>query len=114
MNVAVGGNFFNDYCTYADESRNKPWKWKSATAMRDFWEAKDNWYPTWDVESENNALQVDYVRVYALDMNNIGNYHWYQTDQSNDINWSHVVWIVFFVFFLLDSFYILLVWYSYS
>jgi len=86
MNVAVGGNFFNDYCTYADESRNKPWKWKSATAMRDFWEAKDNWYPTWDVESENNALQVDYVRVYALDMNNIGNYHWYQTDQSNDIN----------------------------
>ena len=34
---------------------------------RDFWNAKDSWYPTWAADVDNGeqaAMAIDYVRVY--------------------------------------------------
>lgn len=44
--------------------RNKPWKNNSPKAALKFWEAKNQWYPTW--RGDQSALQVDSVKVYAL------------------------------------------------
>jgi beta-glucanase (GH16 family) len=44
LNVAVGGT--NGWWT--DGVASKPWVDASATARRDFWNARDQWYPTWD------------------------------------------------------------------
>ena len=38
---------------------------------REFWEARDKWYPTWkNGKTDDNALQVDYIRVYAATIKN--------------------------------------------
>ena len=34
--------------------------------FRPFWEAKDQWLPTWNAATEDNAMQIDYIRVYSL------------------------------------------------
>ena len=64
MNVAVGGTggYFSDADTNA--AYPKPWLNTSPTGPRDFWNARDNWYPTW--VGDNAAMQVEYVRVYKL------------------------------------------------
>ncbi|XP_022117149.2 beta-1,3-glucan-binding protein [Pieris rapae] len=63
MNLAVGGTngFFPDGVSNPDP---KPWWNGSPTAPRDFWNARNAWLRTWN--GENAALQVDYVRVWAL------------------------------------------------
>ena len=39
--------------------------------FREFWEARDKWYPTWNNgTTDDNALQVDYIRVYAATIKN--------------------------------------------
>jgi len=43
LNVAVGGT--NGW--FEDGVAGKPWVDASATAPRDFWNARDQWYPTW-------------------------------------------------------------------
>jgi hypothetical protein len=43
LNVAVGGS--NGW--FLDEESSKPWVNKAPTARRDFWNARDKWYPTW-------------------------------------------------------------------
>lgn len=84
INLAVGGtNYFPDD---ASNPSGKPWSNNSPRvrglqkmlklnnvgfdfrqAATDFWEARNQWLPTWNLEgSDNAALQVDYVRVYAL------------------------------------------------
>ncbi|XP_072051802.1 beta-1,3-glucan-binding protein-like [Amphiura filiformis] len=68
MNVAVGGTggYFHDSIT--NEPYPKPWSDSSGTAPRDFWLAKDLWYPTWNPTERNGedaAMHVDYVRVWA-------------------------------------------------
>ncbi len=62
INLAVGGTngFFPD-----EAVPGKPWSNLSPTAFRDFWNARGQWYPTW--EGEEAALQVDYVKVWSLD-----------------------------------------------
>ena len=40
---------------------------------REFWEAKDQWYKTWNQTRDDNALQVDYIRVYAATATNSRN-----------------------------------------
>ena len=35
-------------------------------AFGEFWNAKGSWYPTWQAAGKDAALQVDYVRVWAL------------------------------------------------
>jgi len=57
MNVAAGGT--NGY--FPDDA-NKPWKDTDPNAINAFWNAKDQWYPTW--QGESCAMQIDYVHVY--------------------------------------------------
>ena len=39
--------------------------------MRPFWEERTNWLPTWNIETEDNAMRIDYIRVYALHQDHI-------------------------------------------
>lgn len=68
LNVAVGGvnHFFPDN---AENPGGKPWNNTSNKAATDFWNGREQWLPTWqrDVNNgENSALQVDYIKVWAL------------------------------------------------
>lgn len=59
LNVAVGGNkYFSDNLQY---DTPKPWRNYSPHPMRDFWEKKSVWLPTW--HGDNIALLVDYVEM---------------------------------------------------
>jgi len=62
FNVAVGGTngFFGDNWTNANGP--KPWINESPTAPADFWNARNNWLPTW--VGDDVAMAIDYVRVY--------------------------------------------------
>jgi hypothetical protein len=61
INLACGGTngFFPD-----DVTPSKPWSNTGGNAFADFWGARNAWYPTW--QGEDAALQIDYVRVYAV------------------------------------------------
>ncbi|KAL1375963.1 hypothetical protein pipiens_004544 [Culex pipiens pipiens] len=70
MNLAIGaaGGYFPDEPVAVNDPP-KPWKNGSPTAIKEFWEAKDEWLPTWKLDEDNGkgaSLQVDYVRVWAL------------------------------------------------
>ncbi|CEP03396.1 hypothetical protein PBRA_003156 [Plasmodiophora brassicae] len=58
MNVAVGGT--NTY--FEDGVGGKPWVNSDQHSVNKFWDAKDQWLPTWD--GEDAAMKVDYVRIY--------------------------------------------------
>ncbi|KAJ4455561.1 putative Beta-1,3-glucan-binding protein [Paratrimastix pyriformis] len=62
LNLAVGG--LGGY--FSDEAPGKPWRNGSPTAVRDFWQAQKQWLPSWG-PGLDAALQVDWVRVWALD-----------------------------------------------
>ncbi|KAL5013320.1 hypothetical protein ScPMuIL_007590 [Solemya velum] len=68
LNVAVGGTaFFPD--AFRNTPHPKPWRDASQTAMREFWNAKNQWYPTWNADTNNGedaAMQVKYIRVWKL------------------------------------------------
>lgn len=66
INLAVGGTtgFFWD--GLRNENGDKPWTNDSPTAFRDFWRARNDWLPTWNLADDRSHLQVDYVRVFAL------------------------------------------------
>nr|AFR46661.1 gram-negative bacteria binding protein [Parcoblatta sp. PL] len=68
LNVACGGvNYY-----FPDNGENpggKPWSNTSPQASTDFWNGRNQWLPTWQLdvnEGENAALQVDYIKVWAL------------------------------------------------
>ncbi|XP_060554757.1 beta-1,3-glucan-binding protein-like [Ruditapes philippinarum] len=67
MNVAIGGTgFFPDKFV---SPTGKPWQDKSEFTARDFWNARGQWYPTWNADKNNGedaAMQVDYIRVWKL------------------------------------------------
>ncbi|XP_018014472.1 beta-1,3-glucan-binding protein [Hyalella azteca] len=69
LNLAVGGTngFFPDD---VPSSPPKPWSNAEGTAPASFWNARNDWLPTWQngesTISESAALQVDYVRVWKL------------------------------------------------
>ncbi|CAG9764551.1 unnamed protein product [Ceutorhynchus assimilis] len=64
INLAVGGtNFFSDDFT---NQGGKPWSNKSPTAFTDFWHGKSQWESTWNMDSDDTHLVVDYVQVYAV------------------------------------------------
>jgi beta-glucanase (GH16 family) len=63
LNVAVGGNYFPDGCV--NIPFNKPWGMYEPVQMRPFWENRGQWLPTWNAGTEDNAMQVDYIRVYS-------------------------------------------------
>ncbi|CAH2003597.1 unnamed protein product [Acanthoscelides obtectus] len=65
INLAVGGT--TGY--FPEGMRNpkpKPWKNGSPTAMKEFWEKRGDWLPTWNMKGDTSHLQVDYVKVWAL------------------------------------------------
>lgn len=62
LNVAVGGTFFPE--EFKNDPYPRPWYLSSKHPLRDFWERRKLWYPTWD--PKKSALQVDYIRVYKL------------------------------------------------
>jgi hypothetical protein len=42
----------------------KPWLNTSPNVASDFYNGKEAWYSTWD--GDNAALQIDYIKVWAL------------------------------------------------
>lgn len=67
LNLAVGGTngFFPDDAVN-EGGAPRPWAPGSSNAAGEFWAGRDGWYPTWQAAGDNAALQVDYVRVWAL------------------------------------------------
>jgi beta-glucanase (GH16 family) len=59
MNVAVGGTA--DY--FPEGVGGKPWNNKDGHAVNSFWNARNQWLPTW--HGDDVAMQVDWVHVYA-------------------------------------------------
>lgn len=57
LNVAVGGT--NGW--FEDGVAGKPWVDASKTAKHDFWNARDQWYPTW---AENGEMKVRSVKMW--------------------------------------------------
>jgi beta-glucanase (GH16 family) len=57
INVAVGGQ--NGW--FQDGKDGKPWVDASPTARKDFWDARDQWYPTWE---KNGEMIVDRVQMW--------------------------------------------------
>lgn len=65
INVAIGAN--NGY--FPDNVQNpggKPWRNGSPQAARDFWNANWQWRPTWNEQTTQRALKVDYIRIWAI------------------------------------------------
>lgn len=58
---------FPDWCINSpfDKIIEKPWKTTDRIQMKPFWEKRHEWLPTWSVDTEDSAMQVDYVRVFA-------------------------------------------------
>lgn len=64
LNLAVGGvSYFPDG---ASNPGGKPWLNSSPRSSADFWEGREQWLSTWNLETDDSHLQVDYVRVYAV------------------------------------------------
>lgn len=65
LGLGVGGiGDFPDNCVTGEARKLKPWSNTSPKAELNFWEQKNNWYPTW--VSNDNAMKIDYVKVWAL------------------------------------------------
>ena len=62
LNLAVGGT--NGYFPDTATGTRKPWSNTGGNAFLDFWNARNEWYPTWN--GDDAAFQIDYVRVYAV------------------------------------------------
>ncbi|KAL4233975.1 hypothetical protein ACF0H5_005630 [Mactra antiquata] len=60
LNVAVGGtsNFFPDSWHY---NSRKPWRNDSPNENADFWNAKNDWLPSW--HGDDVAMEIDYVQM---------------------------------------------------
>ena len=46
---------------FTDGKYGKPWIDNSPTAKKDFWNARDVWYPTWE---KNGQMIVDSVKMW--------------------------------------------------
>lgn len=66
INLAVGGTA--DY--FKDGVAGKPWSNMSPNAINQFYDAKGQWYPTWN--GEESALKIDSVRVWSFEDNESG------------------------------------------
>lgn len=61
LNVAVGAT--NGF--FRDGVGNKPWGDGSLMAPKEFWMAKDRWYPTWG-EGDSRGMTVKSVKMWSL------------------------------------------------
>merc|ERR1712080_403777 len=65
LNVAVGGTgYFPDNAI--NGGTGKPWTNDSPQAAFDFYNKKNDWYNTWHEGTDDSAMQVDYIKVWAL------------------------------------------------
>lgn len=67
LHLAVGGK--NGYFPDVGNEYGKAWRNDAPFAMRDFWTNRQQWFETWDFDTDSaqsSSLQVDYIRVYAL------------------------------------------------
>lgn len=60
INVAVGGT--NGY--FPEGVGNKPWGNQSPIAMKEFWDKRNEWYPTWPMDDRRDLI-IDYIKVYS-------------------------------------------------
>ncbi|XP_069688094.1 beta-1,3-glucan-binding protein-like [Periplaneta americana] len=68
IKLAVGGvnGYFPDI---AQNPGGKPWSNTSPQASTDFWNGRNQWLPTWNLDVDNGerpALKVDYIKVWAI------------------------------------------------
>lgn len=67
MNLAVGGiAYFPDD---AENEGGKPWNNHSPQPSTDFWNGRNQWLPTWNLDkdySKDASMQVDYIKIWAL------------------------------------------------
>ncbi|KAK3087910.1 hypothetical protein FSP39_012365 [Pinctada imbricata] len=68
LDLAVGGmSAFPD--NYINVQYSKPWTTNANTAAKEFWEAKNSWYPTWNPnanDGEQAALKVNSLKVWKM------------------------------------------------
>lgn len=57
LNVAVGAT--NGW--FHDQQSGKPWIDRSSRAKKDFWEARDKWYPTW---KNGGQMEIKSVKMW--------------------------------------------------
>lgn len=63
LGLAVGGRGeFGDSCI--SKTYSKPWKNVGSKAVLDFYEARDSWMNTWELDK--SGLEIDYVKVWSL------------------------------------------------
>ncbi|KAI9459526.1 glycoside hydrolase family 16 protein [Boletus coccyginus] len=62
LDLAVGGTSG----WFPDNVGDKPWLDGSNTAMRQFAQAQDQWYPTWGSDGESKSFIIDYVKMWEL------------------------------------------------
>ncbi|XP_065225845.1 uncharacterized protein LOC135849378 [Planococcus citri] len=65
LGVSVGG--ISDFPDECKSTPKKPWTNRSPKGMLNFWKDRDNWRPTW--KDEEHALQVEHVKVWAVENN---------------------------------------------
>jgi hypothetical protein len=63
MNVACGGTFFPPDATNPGP---RPWNEGSSFQRTEFWNARNDWLPTWNQQTSDSQMQVQYMRVWAL------------------------------------------------
>jgi len=61
LNLAVGGT--NGF--FVDQVGNKPWVNDNEYAPRAFWNAVNQWYPTWGA-GDTKGMTVQSVKMYSL------------------------------------------------
>jgi hypothetical protein len=50
-------------------NKSLPWRDDTSYPVRDFWQARNLWYPTWqhDVNNgEHAALKINYIKVWKM------------------------------------------------
>ena len=66
INLAVGGvdGFFPD----EGNKEGKPWRNTALFPVRDFWNGRSQWLPTWSFSNDayNSSLVIDYIHVFAV------------------------------------------------
>lgn len=62
LNTAIGGT--NGY--FPDGIDGKPWWNGSPTPAADFWNNRDQWLPSWNIDSDDRDFLFDYVHIWAL------------------------------------------------
>lgn len=63
MNVAVGGT--NGY--FPDGDCGKVYQDADGHAPNTFWNAKNQWEPSWNPGTNDSAMKLDWVKVWSFD-----------------------------------------------